>query len=546
MKYLLRVEGVNLANVIDDTDQISVRRGGGLMILNAAAELKESLDPSIRYRLTEIATGASIGLFEFTTTDPKVVDAVRTAVDNQVRNGSLSYTRVDGTAGELALRHGTFVVDVVPVESEADVQQSEQLAVASNRWQQLQQPTLSIEGLWDAGTEPCYLDRTRAGKVKRDLNENEKGKLISRTVADRWDYGRGARQRFNQRELADYAVESPDFATTLAGLKFTDDLKSLSEQFISGTPSETPPKHFVIPEHLKDKLAVFYVDGNGFGKIGRDIMQRHGTDGFKEWSDKLRQHHRRLLKDLVSVADQDNAWKAGEEIRLETLLWGGDEILWVLPAWKGWDLARWFFSQTHEVAVLEEKHHLTYGCGLVFCHAKAPIKNIVALAKRLCDLAKETSRDGHRLAYEVLESYDDISGDLDDLKAHRRKFLPKASHVNDLVIDPTALKGLWDGAGKQRGCLKQIADSSDFPMRQLYMLTKAWRQYVEPEGGEDPHSKSKPWSVHESRLRDALSNPKVDIDKLLTAFGDPQGWLHLLQMLPYLPATAASGQGGGA
>ena len=32
-EYLLRVDGVNFANVIDDTDNLSTRRGGGLMVL---------------------------------------------------------------------------------------------------------------------------------------------------------------------------------------------------------------------------------------------------------------------------------------------------------------------------------------------------------------------------------------------------------------------------------------------------------------------------------------------------------------------------------
>ena len=52
---------------------------------------------------------------------------------------------------------------------------------------------------------------------------------------------------------------------------------------------------------------------------------------------------------------------------LETLLWGGDEILWVVPAWKGWELARWFFGLKHEVTVLRTgtEAHLQRGTGVL-------------------------------------------------------------------------------------------------------------------------------------------------------------------------------------
>ena len=57
-EFILRVEGVNLSNVIDDTNQLSVRRGGGLMILNVARELKGLLPAEVSNKLTDIATGA--------------------------------------------------------------------------------------------------------------------------------------------------------------------------------------------------------------------------------------------------------------------------------------------------------------------------------------------------------------------------------------------------------------------------------------------------------------------------------------------------------
>jgi hypothetical protein len=312
------------------------------------------------------------------------------------------------------------------------------------------------------------------------------------------------------------AKDDPAFAKILSGLAFTDDLKKLS-----GLPNDSDAK-FPVPDNLIDKLAVFYVDGNGFGERGRDIFQQAGVSGFREWSTALRNHHRELLKGLITLTDTDPSWRNGNEIRLETLLWGGDEILWVVPAWKGWEVAKWFFEQKHCVNVQGTDQLLTCGCGLVFCHAKAPIKNIAALAHRLGDIAKQTrsGKNVHCLAYEVLESYDDISG---DLEGHRGRFLPASANVAELVINPTHLVEHWK-------TLAKIATLSEFPMRQLYMLTKQWR------AGED-------FKKQVDRLQAACKKDvanTIDTDALLNSFGDPHAWLHLLQMLPYLVGKTKS------
>jgi hypothetical protein len=496
-KYLLRIEGVNLTNVIDDTDHLSVRRGGGLMILNAATEFMGSFKDATVHHMKEIATGASIGLFEFKATDGDAAEAVRCVVETHFRDGHLKYLTMTGKKTQLPLRHGTFVVDVVPVSEFALLQQMEQLAVAKNRWRQLQEPTLSLDGMWEMGSEPCALNRIRVANTICDLPEKP-NTAVSQTVRDRLDYGRGARQQFYRREIGKAAEQ----------LLFTNDLHELSGMYSADgvpIPADDP---------MVDKMAVFYVDGNGFGKIGREVFKKKGGDGYRAWSEALRSHHRMLLRGLVSLARIDPSWQNGEAIRLETLLWGGDEILWVMPAWKGWEVAKWFFNQEHKVL----EHEVTYGCGLVFCHAKAPIKNITMLAHRLGDLAKSARGDEnvHRLAYEVLETYDDISG---DLSAHRLRFLPPGHDAKELVIDPGRLDSCWK-------VLQQVTQSSDFPMRQLYMLTKAWRKQHRADVEN-----------HETRVCKACTDAGIEINMFLNAFGNTAAWLHLLQMLPYIPSN---------
>jgi hypothetical protein len=502
--YFLRVEGVNLGTVIDDTDDLSTRRGGGLMVLNAIRQMKDhnqqdspgTLDKEVRDRLKIISSGASIGLFTFEATDDKAANKVADNVREHFRTGTLEYQDrfTEHKTFHLPLIQGTFVVDVVPVG--ANEQKSEQLAVAMNRWRQLQEPTMSLDGLWDPATEPCFADRTRPAnsreRLPKDANKPKQDQYdVSKSVLLRHQYGRNAKQKFylGEWEALEGSGAYPDFG-------FTNDFQEIAK----------------LPEDdknpLRDKLAVFYVDGNSFGQKGRDSFRDKGAAGFGQWSDDIQKHHRKLLHDLLLVADADPRWKNGPSIRLETLLWGGDEILFVVPAWKGWELAKWFFAQKHELP----DGTLSYSAGMVFCHAKAPIKNVTALAKeKIAETAKEIGRpiDKHRLSYEVLESFDDIHG---DLKEYRRRWLPSSTEVESLILDPA--KPFW-------GPLHQIAESKEFPMRQLYQLCKAWRK------GENFQA------ITRRLMEDQLREP---VTAFLKAFDDhPAAWLHLLQMLPYTP-----------
>ena len=554
-EFILRVEGVNLSNVIDDTNQLSIRRGGGLMILNAARELKGLLPAEISNKLTDIATGASIALFVFEAESSDAAQKVRDQVAQTLLNAELEFKSPDHGSNDrdkLPLSHGTFVIDVAKVkaEEESAYQQAEQRATAANRWRQLQSPSLSLDGLWascqnDADEarkkEHCEFDRVRPVSCFEQLNG--KKRAFSKSTHDRWRYGRGARGQFYANELSSAMQQDAGLASQVSSLDFTDNLQDLGAFPDFKTHPETKAAYAAVPDNLKDKLAVFYVDGNGFGSKGRAIFQARGTDGFGKWSRGVQGHHQLLLQGLLQLAIDDPTWKIGKKLRLETLLWGGDEILWVVPAWKGWQLASWFFSQSHQLtleggadstsAAKTSTEDLTYGCGLVFCHSKAPIKNICKLAHDLGDLAKDARSDQekHCLAYEVLESIDDVSG---DLSQHRKRFLPSDHDLNDLILEPSRLASLMP-------VLQQLASSHDFPQRQLYKLTQAWRR-----------GKTADAAAAKDRLVKACNEAKVDIDKLLVGLQGIDGetdslshssWFQLQQILPYTNFVTAN-QGG--
>lgn len=498
--HLLRVEAVNLGEFIDDTDELSTRRGGGLLALYSVRQLLETFStPARRAKLKPVATGASIGLFEFDANDAGDAEALATELRDHFRcTGTLKYQRADGTTGHLPLSIGTFVVDVVQITERPA--QDVQLVTAKNRWRQLQEPTVSFHGLWEQAKEECYYDCVRPAKqgnrLPKDRDNKESRYDVSESVLERHHYGRGQRQRFYRDELGKDVTSS-----------FTNELAEI------GNAERLSEK--LAPTTTTNKLAVFYADGNSFGKIGLAKLAK-GLAPYHDWSEQIQKHHQALLQQLLARALADDAWTTTDgSIRLETLLWGGDEIIWIVPGWKGWELAEFFFAAEHKVEAHDQP--LTYSAGLVFCGTKTPIHNVVKLAKRLGDVAKSVG-GGHRLAYEVLESFDDITSDFHE---HRERALPKLLKAPDprpdnwsdpLTLDPTVLKAVFPA-------LQAVARDDDFPMRQLYMLLKAWRT------GE---------SIEKYEKRLNASKVKESLDVIRKHLGT-MAWLHLLEMLPYIP-----------
>lgn len=131
-------------------------------------------------------------------------------------------------------------------------------------------------------------------------------------------------------------------------------------------------------------------------------------------------------------------------LRFEVLLWGGDELMVVVPAWCGAALLAKFFAltanwtpdipstlatglKTGDKPALTTDGHMTHGAGLVFCHVKTPIARIRALANDLADRAKDALGASVANVYEVaaLESIDYPAESLDDY--YRNRFGTAAS-----------------------------------------------------------------------------------------------------------------------
>jgi len=401
--YYLRVEAVNLSNFIYDTTDLSTVRGGGLLLLDAINEIEQHVKQQFKdIKFEPISTGASSGLFNFTSDEKP--DEVRKTVFKFINQHD-------------QFKHATFVVDVLKSK---DFNKAREKLLALNRWQQMQSPMLVFpDNQQQSAKHPvCGIDHVRPSAATRKIPKgDDEPIIISESVYQRHKYGKAQKQKFYHNEIAKLdrklrtfdVNQLPDFVTDLTEL--TDDEDDGKNQ-----------------GNLHGKMAVIYLDGNSFGSLQRGLDEK----GLREFDDKIKEYRRKFLHDLLLkiTESQDSAWLYGsdEKIRLETLLWGGDELMLVVPAWKGWWTLNCFFKASNKQWYFRDKS-LTHAAGLVFCHHNAPIHRIRGLAYQLGDLAKakkdaqgnEIGREANYVAYEILESFDNAGLDLEGIRQKRCK-----------------------------------------------------------------------------------------------------------------------------
>ncbi len=127
MTFYLRLEAVNLANFISDTEDLSTVRGASLVLLDMVAKL--TTKPEYHGKLTKISSGASTGLFSFDADSDKAAEDLRDLVECDLNR-------------DYCIKHATFVVDVRAATS--DFQADRERLIALNRWRQMRQPSVAV------------------------------------------------------------------------------------------------------------------------------------------------------------------------------------------------------------------------------------------------------------------------------------------------------------------------------------------------------------------------------------------------------------------
>ncbi len=400
-KYYLRVDAVNIANFVYDTYDISTIRGGSFIFLKSI----DSLTSKYKGKLHRVATAASQGLFWFETPDSTGEKECQELIQVVLK---YLHTSTNG--------HATFVAatqEDIPGNFSHVLENLE----AKIHWQQWHVPTVALPKP-ESSIQECYIDGWRPGVIQHRVNPNAAA-VISRATQFRRQ--EGVRFKYNL------------FYTLLQDKTFLGEISTSDLEELATNPSKGI---------LNGKIAFIHIDGNAFGSIRRKLCS---TDIDRTNFDKTIQTDfrelflRELLIQAKNQSDFQTKTKKGEQaLRLEVLLWGGDEMTLVVPAWKGFEVIKLFYFMAAHLQFKEEP--LTHRAAIIFCHHDAPILLIRQLAEVLLARTKDdillpalTSLpisspvtqnnnpegastldhiNGDAMHYLVLESIDSLRGDL--------------------------------------------------------------------------------------------------------------------------------------
>lgn len=455
--YILRVEGVDFAETVDDTSNLSAYRGGSLALLEApiAAErflIENGPSHGIRFDASAgpVMLGASQGAFLIEADNDASAGRLRDAVERHL----------SGIANP-PFKHLSLMVDIAAGDDLAALKR----AHALNRGRQFSSdgwslPAFAREAIGaSTGFDPIRPAtaslRVPKGRVNTPAaaHATHDEVMVSPSFRDRFQYGRKARQGF-------YAANGVEEARERT---FTDSLQDMVAD---------PPD--LLPLSVRSKIAVFYADGNGFGAI-RD--KARSLAELTRFSNDLRSKQQSLLRSVVrwlaEGADRDpQAYSLSEDgrtgLRFETLLWGGDELCFVMPAWLGLEFLTLFNTWTADwKAPSQDK--LTHGVGLVFCREKTPIRLARRAAAALADDAKSTL-GGKAANVAQIEAFESTSppGTEEQLLGQRLDLFRLGTEDADLVRTALTLRD-----GDIPRSLQRLASLKErFPRSQLYRLLR--------------------------------------------------------------------------
>jgi hypothetical protein len=465
LKFYLRMEAVNIAQFISDCEDLSTIRGGGLLLLDSPRRLATKFP-----RLEQISGGGSWALFEF--------EAATAEEAEQIRNDSEVLFNEDRD-----LCHATFVVDIAP--HTGDFLKDRETVLARNRWRQMRSPAVAVPR--EPATLPCRTDKVRPGV------HQENGEPVSTSVQIRRAYGRKQKQNFYEQQ------------TGIVCPRFVNDFDRLTQDASSG--------------NLNHKMAVIHLDGNGFGKIQNDLCNTAAR--LQDFDHTLRGLRRGMLRALLEQTVSKEEWTNPDgEHRIETLLWGGDEIIWVVPAWTGLWVLNFFFSHSANWSFPEkdpQSRLLTHGGGVVFCHHKAPVHRITQLAQALTNYAKDAighDRPKNVIAYQILESFDHVGRNLEEVIRER---LPEGSPRSSLLLQGELIGDVMETAKR----LKQ-----QLPRNKIHAVA---RGFVRKET-------SIAAALGAQTLQRVPQKAQEEFKGLVQKIGDERmAWVHLAELWDYFP-----------
>ena len=372
ISHVVRAEAVNFSATMLDTHDLSTIRGASRAMLKIELAVEAGLKDAAAQGISKVYSGASQTAFRF---------MAPAGTEQSVRAVVAAHLQKPGPHGE-PFDHLSFVVDVVAGDGEAALDR----AAALNRARQLRQWTVPLPAFEERARGFDEFDRTRPAIVPVPLppgklagTDGKAESLLAASVERRRRYGRSMRQRFYQDEVKDAART----------LSFVDSF----EDIVSAPPDN-------LPLSLKPRIAVVYADGNAFGKL------RVKSGGHGPFSEHLHALRKGLLSDTLAWFRESRDGPNGRAfavpegdrpLRLETLLWGGDELIFVLPSWLAFEFVGKFFEITKDwqlpVKGSARPEPMTHTMGVVICDHKTPIRQVRETAQAIADSIKTSVRE---------------------------------------------------------------------------------------------------------------------------------------------------------
>lgn len=370
VKYCLRVEGVNFNDTLYDTNDLSVIRGSSLLLEGIGRYCSAAFRKNALEDIQEIYSGASHAGFHIGSD----ADVARNAKDILVR-----------ALAEPPYSYLSFVIDIGQGDS---VDAALAAALRNNRIAQYRQWTIPDSSV-DGALRQDALDGVRGATIKDEI----KGMLSPSTKA-RLDYGRAHRTDFLFQDRPDRSL--------LGGVEFCQSFQDLVEN---------PPAG--LPRSVKNKIAVIHLDGDSFGKASCAV----GSEAFARALEDMFPRIRQRIVDDALEAEKAESGGVSSLLRMEVLVWGGDDITIVVPAWRVFLFLEGFYDVIKDWII--DGNALGFTAGVVIAQAKTPIRALTSLAEEAVGKSKSIGARGS-VTFDIFESV--ALPDAGQLQIHRERF----------------------------------------------------------------------------------------------------------------------------
>jgi len=303
------------------------------------------------------------------------------------------------------------------------------------RARQLQKPTLALPDIVTPLPPASRAFCTYTLGRRPALPTNILRQPVSRSALSRRSNGRWQKQNFYMLQLrrsADAAARLQDddaqrrLAESMHGLEndsviFAHDFEAI----VAGAPATLPP-------NVRNKLAVLFMDGNGFGarRAACTSVVRKGVydnsashHAYRRFCLALERNGGLILAGLLDwmrgQPDFGGTRRGERYLRFETLLFGGDDICVVMPAWGAFALLGELSNVLAGLRVPNAEgaaERVAFGIGVAIADRRSPIRDLRRVANELSSAAKETDRGKSIVHVMALEGLDRADLDPDRLR----------------------------------------------------------------------------------------------------------------------------------